>query len=151
MKNIIIHIFDCQNSEKTTIGNKLKYKYNEKIYTKDLNNLRNEFYQQKEIINYHDFIKLFIEKHNDKPLILTEKCLESINDKNFYVINTKYKYFINNANIKKNNIECIKIHKKHNYKFLDSDKIIQKISKIIDNKQKYMKKYKIIKELGKGI
>jgi shikimate kinase len=200
MRNIIIHISGCQGSGKTTIGNKLKDKYNEKIHTKDLDDLRNEFSQQKEITNYQEFINLFIEKHNDKPLILTgltaEKCLGNMNndDETFYVIDTKYKYFIdndevlkqrffrqvsklyerkeifyeqwkkNNSDIQeklfrfinleqwlKNNIACRKIHKEHNYKFLDNDKIIRKVSKKIDSKQKYMKNYKIIKELGYGI
>ena len=199
MRNIIIHISGCQGAGKTTIGNKLKEKYNEKIHIKDLDDLRNEFSQQKEITNYQEFINLFIEKHNDKPLILTgltaEKCLGNMDndDETFYVIDTKYKYFIdndeilkqrffrqvsklyerkeifyeqwqkNNSDIQKklfrfinleqwlkNNISCKKIHKENNYKFLDNDKIIQKVSKLIEKKQKYMKNYKIIKELGTG-
>lgn len=58
MRNIIIHISGCQGSGKTTIGNKLKDKYNDKIHTKDLDDLRNEFSQQKEITNYQEFINL---------------------------------------------------------------------------------------------
>jgi hypothetical protein len=160
MKNIIIHISGYQNYDKKIIGNKLKDKYNDNIYIKYLDDLKKEFYQQKEIDNYQDFINLFIEKHNDKPLILLGLSVENINnnDETFYVIDTKYKYFINdNDNImlkqqwQKNNIAYKKIHRDHNYIFIDDDKIINKVFRIIYNKHKYMKNYKIIKELGVGI
>ena len=139
MRNIIIHISGCQSSDTTTLSNKLKDRYNENIHLKDLDDLKNDFNQQKEISNYQEFINLFIEKHNDKPLIL----IGFTNNE----IDTKYKYFIDNEKILK---LCKKIHKKHNYKFLDIDKIMNKIFKIIENKKKYMKNYKIIKELGAG-
>jgi hypothetical protein len=201
-KNIVIHISGCQGSGKTTIGSILQNKYREKINVKDLDDLQNDFHQQNNTSNYQEFINLFIEKHNDKPLILTglsaEKCLGTMDnyDETFYKIDTKYKFFIDNdddiilkqrffrqvsklnerkemfyeqwlkngaitqdkiirfINLeqwKVNNIACRKIHQEHNYKFLNSDKILSKVFRIIDNKQKYMKNYKIIKELGTGM
>ena len=126
MRNIIIHISGCQSSDTTTLSNKLKDRYNENIHLKDLDDLKNDFNQQKEISNYQEFINLFIEKHNDKPLIL----IGFTNNE----IDTKYKYFIDNEKILK---LCKKIHKKHNYKFLDIDKIMNKIFKIIENKKNY--------------
>jgi len=141
MRNIIIHICGYESFDKTKLTNKLKDEYNEKIYIKDL---KEEFYQQ--ISKYEDFIDLFIQKYNDKPLILLDvkNCLE-----NFYTIDTKYKYFITDKQT--DNIECKKIYKQNNYKFIDSDKIIDKVIKIIENKKKYMKNYKIIKKLGAGL
>lgn len=97
-KNLVIHIAGAQGSGKTTLGNKLKDKYD--IYVKDLDDLQSEFHQQTETKAYQKFINNFIDNHNDKPLIITglsaEKCLGNMNDDDntFYIINTKYKYYI---------------------------------------------------------
>ena len=98
--NLIIHISGPQGAGKTTLGNKIKEKYNDLIYFKDLDNLFDEFTNQQEINNYQQFINNFIEKNSDKPLIITglsaERCKGEMDDEDitFYKINTKYKYLI---------------------------------------------------------
>jgi hypothetical protein len=105
--NLIFHISGPQGAGKTTLGNKIKEKYQDMIYVKDLDDLYNEFTNQKEIHNYQEFINNFIKTHSDKPLIITglsaEKCKGDMNDDNntFYKIDTKYKYLIK---IKKDDI-----------------------------------------------
>ena len=100
-QNLVIHISGPQGSGKTTLGNKLKDKYGDKIYVKDLDDLYSEFYyQQDEIKNYQEFINNFISNHDNKPLIIVglsaERCLGDMNDDNdvFYIIDTEYKFFI---------------------------------------------------------
>ena len=105
--NLIIHISGSQGAGKTTLGNKIKEKYNDMIYVKDLDDLYNEFTQQDKINDYQEFINNFIRKNSDKPLIITglsaEKCKGEMNDNDetFYKIDTKYKYLIK---INKNDI-----------------------------------------------
>jgi hypothetical protein len=98
--NLIIHISGPQGAGKTTLGNKIKDKYDDNIYLKDLDDLYDEFTKQKKINDYQEFINIFIIENSDKPLILTglsaEKCKGEMNDEDntFYEINTNYKYLI---------------------------------------------------------
>ena len=98
--NLIIHISGPQGAGKTTLGNKIKEKYNDMIYLKDLDDLYDEFNNQDKINDYQEFINNFIRKNSDKPLIITglsaEKCKGDMdeNDNTFYEIDTKYKYLI---------------------------------------------------------
>jgi adenylate kinase family enzyme len=98
--NLIIHISGPQGSGKTTLGNKIREKYDDIIYLKDLDDLYDEFTNQKKINDYQQFINNFILDHSDKPLIITglsaEKCKGDMNDSDatFYKIDTKYKYLI---------------------------------------------------------
>ena len=98
--NLIIHISGPQGAGKTTLGNKIKEKYNDMIYLKDLDDLYGEFTNQKKIQDYQEFINNFIKKNSDKPLIITglsaERCTGEMNDKDdtFYKIDTNYKYLI---------------------------------------------------------
>ena len=100
VRNLIIHISGPQGAGKTTLGNKIKKKYNDMIYLKDLDDLYDEFNNQDKINDYQEFINNFIKKNSDKPLIITglsaEKCKGDMdeNDNTFYLINTKYKYLI---------------------------------------------------------
>lgn len=98
--NLIIHISGPQGAGKTTLGNKIKDKYDDRIYIKDLDDLYNEFNNQNKINDYQEFINNFIRKNSDKPLIITglsaEKCKGDMdeNDNTFYLIDTNYKYLI---------------------------------------------------------
>jgi len=98
--NLIVHISGPQGAGKTTLGNKIKEKYGDMIYLKDLDDLYDEFNHQKEIDDYQQFINIFIKKHSDKPLIITglsaERCKGEMNDSDntFYQIDTKHKYLI---------------------------------------------------------
>ena len=99
-RNLIIHISGPQGAGKTTLGNKIKDKYDDRIYLKDLDDLYAEFNNQDKINDYQEFINNFIRKNSDKPLIITglsaEKCKGDMdeNDNTFYKIDTKYKYLI---------------------------------------------------------
>ena len=99
-RNLIIHISGPQGAGKTTLGNKIKDKYDDRIYLKDLDDLYAEFNNQDKINDYQEFINNFIRKNSDKPLIITglsaEKCKGDMdeNDNTFYLIDTKYKYLI---------------------------------------------------------
>ena len=110
--NLIIHISGPQGAGKTTLGNKIKEKYNDMIYMKDLDDLYDEFINIKKISwndfknqkEIHDdcqeFINNFIKKNSNKPLIivgLCTKCEGNMND-TFFNIDTKYKYLIKNEN-----------------------------------------------------
>lgn len=98
--NLIIHISGPQGAGKTTLGNKIKEKYDDTIHLKDLDDLYDEFTKQKKINDYQEFINIFIKENSDKPLILTglsaERCIGEMNDEDntFYEINTDYKYLI---------------------------------------------------------
>jgi len=98
--NLIIHISGPQGAGKTTLGNKIKEKYDDTIHLKDLDDLYDEFTKQKKINDYQEFINIFIKENSDKPLILTglsaERCKGEMNDEDntFYEINTDYKYLI---------------------------------------------------------
>ena len=61
--NLIIHISGQQGAGKTTLGNKIKEKYNDMIYMKDLDNLYDELKNQKKIQDdCEEFINNFIKK-----------------------------------------------------------------------------------------
>jgi adenylate kinase family enzyme len=98
--NLIIHISGSQGAGKTTLGNKIKEKYDDMIYLKDLDDLYDEFINQKKIKDYQEFINNFIKENSNKPLILTglsaERCKGEMDDDDdtFFEINTDYKYLI---------------------------------------------------------
>ena len=50
IRNLIIHISGPQGAGKTTLGNKIKDKYDDRIYLKDLDDLYDEFNNQNKII-----------------------------------------------------------------------------------------------------
>lgn len=97
---LLIHISGPQGSGKTYLGNKIKNEYGDRVIVKDLDELADEFHQQNQISNYQEFINLFIDDHQSKPLIITglsaNKCLGVMNDNDdtFYDINTNNKFYI---------------------------------------------------------
>lgn len=73
LPKLIIHISGASGSGKTTLGNKLKNNFGNKIVVKDIDNLREEYYGNKEVDiieknAYQKFIDDYIYKIN-KPLI----------------------------------------------------------------------------------
>jgi len=98
--NLLIHISGPQGAGKTTLGSKLKKKYNDKIYFKDMDDIYYKFNNQDKIKDYQQFINYIIKKYNDKPLIIAgltaERCQEDMNDEDetFFTIDTQYKYLI---------------------------------------------------------
>ena len=58
--NLIIHISGPHGAGKTTLGNKIKEKYNDMIYLKDLDDLYDEFNNQYKLNDYQEFINNFI-------------------------------------------------------------------------------------------
>ena len=99
--NLIIHISGAQGSGKTTLGDKLKHIFGNKIYMKDLDHLFGEFTKQSKIKDYQKYIDKFIKSHSDKPIILVgldaDLCLGPINNPKLkgYNIPAKHKYYIN--------------------------------------------------------
>lgn len=104
----VIHISGPSGAGKTTLGNKLKYKYNEKIVVKDIDDLRYDFIK-KEYKNfkidkwnadkYQKFIDEFVKKHNKKPIIFVGLNHMPWWNKNlYYDMHPKYKYYIKLSN-----------------------------------------------------
>ena len=80
----VIHISGASGAGKTTLGNKLKYKYTNKIVVKDIDDLRYDFVKKeyggyKNIWNnpkfvwnadkYQEYIDNFVKTHKSKPII----------------------------------------------------------------------------------
>lgn len=96
---MIIHISGPQGSGKTTLGQKLKKRYKNKIYVKELDELFSEFMNQHKINNYQKYIYHYIEKHNNRPLLFTglnaDRCLGPIKErKKLYNLRVTHKFFI---------------------------------------------------------
>ena len=83
-KKIVIHISGPSGAGKTTLGNKLTYKYGDKIVVKDIDDLRFDFVKKEyrgftnfkfnkednwNAEKYQVFINKFINKNNKKPLV----------------------------------------------------------------------------------
>ena len=58
-KQLIVHISGPQGAGKTTLGNKLKDKFCDKIFVKDLDDLRAEFNRQKQINDFQKYMERF--------------------------------------------------------------------------------------------
>ena len=102
--NKIIHISGVSGAGKTTLGNKLKEQFKNKIIVKDIDDLRTEFikkyYGNKkfDIIDkeeYQIYINNFIKKHSSKPLIFVWiNHIPWWNKNYYYNIHSTYNYFI---------------------------------------------------------
>jgi adenylate kinase family enzyme len=107
MEKLIIHISGASGSGKTTIGNKLKEHFENKIVVKDLDDLRNEFikyfYGNKRWTyidedEYQNYIENFIKKNFQKgPIIfvgLNDNTRFGKNKNLYYDVHADYKYYI---------------------------------------------------------
>jgi uridine kinase len=93
----IFHISGNQGSGKTTLGNKLKKKFKDKIIIKDFDELYHEFKNTKKR-SYQKYIYDFIKKHKNKNIIFTgldaDTCLGSRETNQYYDMKADYKYYI---------------------------------------------------------
>ncbi len=111
MDKIIIHISGATGSGKTTLGNKLKYNYKNKIVVKDLDELIDEFIQKFygnkpftyiDENEYQNYIYDYINKQK-KPIIFVglndnnnpkvERFIKS-KTKKYYDLQSQYNYYI---------------------------------------------------------
>ena len=97
---LIIHIAGPQGSGKTTMGNKLKEIYDDKIHVKDLDDLRGDAYKNQEE-DFQKYIDKYIEEHKDKPLIFTgldaDLCLGGVEPEEtdkIYDLHAKHNFYI---------------------------------------------------------
>ena len=105
MKTLIIHISGATGSGKTTLGNKLKEKFKNKIVVKDLDNLRDQFiksyYGEKRWTyidenEYQSYIDSYINKQK-KPIIfvgLNDNTRYGKNKNLYYNVHSQYNYYI---------------------------------------------------------
>ena len=104
MENIIIHISGAYGSGKTTLGNKLKEEYGNKITVVNIDDLRidfiRDFYGNKrfDIIDkneYQKYIDKFVENHTAKPLIFVGlNNMYWWHKNHYYNLHSKYNYYI---------------------------------------------------------
>jgi adenylate kinase family enzyme len=103
---MIIHISGISGAGKTTIGNKLKEKFGDKITVCDTDDLINAFikwfygkekYTKLDSIAYQKYIDNYITKHSKKPLVfvgLNIDITSKLATKLYYNLHADYKYFI---------------------------------------------------------
>lgn len=104
MENIIIHISCAYGSGETTLGNKLKEEYGNKITVVNIDDLRidfiRDFYGNKrfDIIDkneYQKYIDKFVENHTAKPLIFVGlNNMYWWHKNHYYNLHSKYNYYI---------------------------------------------------------
>jgi adenylate kinase family enzyme len=102
---LIIHITGSQGSGKSTLGNKLKDKYGNKIHIYDLDDLHNEYSKisSKFNDNYQEYINQTIKTNISKPLIFVgldaELCLGLMEDSDIvYELQADHKFYIESTN-----------------------------------------------------
>lgn len=100
----IIHISGPSGAGKTTLGNKLKYKYDNKIIVKDIDDLRHDFikieYPKFKIDKwnaekYQSFIDNFIKKNSKKPIVFVGlNHMPWWNKRLYYDMHPEHKFYI---------------------------------------------------------
>ena len=94
---MIIHISGPPGSGKTTVGNRLKIKYKDKIFVKDLDDLFGEFMETNKITfnpsNYQTHIDNYIASHKTKIIVFVGLNQEHITN-TVYNIQSNYNFFI---------------------------------------------------------
>ena len=144
--DLIIHISGPSGAGKTTLGNKLKTKYNDKIIVKDIDDLRSEFmkehYGNKEwdVIDkdaYQQYIDNFINKQ-DKPLIFVGlNHMPWWHPDLYYDMHSTHKFYIDISNENVIKQKCIRYLNKLSTK-LESDKAI--MNDLINNNEEFIRK-----------
>jgi hypothetical protein len=104
LTNLIIHISGASGAGKTTLGNKLKNKFGNKIIVKDVDDLRMDFIKKHYGNNewksfdknaYQQFIDNYVKKIN-KPLVFVGLNNMPWWHKNlYYNMHSKYNFYIN--------------------------------------------------------
>lgn len=99
--NIIIHISGSQGSGKSTLGNKLKYKFGDAIDVHDLDDLNSQFSQNNNDETYQNFLNNIITTR-EKPIIFVgldaEMCLGTMEDSDIiYDLSANYKFYIESS------------------------------------------------------
>lgn len=109
-KNIIIHISGPSGAGKTTLGNKLKYEFGNKIIVADIDDLRFDFVKKEyggfskfkftksdnwNSVKYQKYIDAFIKKNNAKPIIFVGlNHMPWWNKSLYYDMHPDYKFYI---------------------------------------------------------
>lgn len=146
-KNIIIHVSGASGSGKTTIGNKLKKEFGDKIIVKDMDDLRSEFmisyYGEKEwtIIDkeeYQKYINKFI-KNKDKPIIFVGlNNMPWWHPDHYYDMHSKYNYYIDLDDEIILKQKCIRFLR--NFENIENDK--DAMNHMINDNEKFIKNIK---------
>jgi adenylate kinase family enzyme len=100
----IIHISGPSGAGKTTLGNKLKYKYDNKIVVKDIDDLRFEFIKKEypkfkidkwNPEKYQEYINEFIKKNNKKPIVFVGlNHMPWLSKRLYYDMHPDHKFYI---------------------------------------------------------
>lgn len=108
-EKIIIHISGPSGAGKTTLGNKLKYKYSDKIIVADIDDLRFDFvkkeyggfsqfkFNKRDAWNehrYQKFIDNFIKKQNKPIIFVGLNNMPWWNNNLYYDMHPDYKFYI---------------------------------------------------------
>lgn len=101
--NIIIHISGSSGSGKTTIGNKLKDKFGNKIIVKDIDDLRDEFIKEYygdkkwtiiDKIAYQKYIDNFINEQNKPIVFVGLNNMPWWHKNHYYNMHSNYNFYI---------------------------------------------------------
>ena len=102
--NPIIHISGPSGAGKTTLGTKLKYKYDGKIVVKDIDDLRFDFIKKEypkfkidkwNAEKYQKYIDDFIKKNNKKPIVFVGlNHMPWWNKRLYYNMHPNHKFYI---------------------------------------------------------
>lgn len=138
---VIIHISGPSGAGKTTLGNKLKNKFGNKIVVKDIDDLRQEFIKEHygggewSIIDkeaYQNYIDKYITKQN-KPLVFVGLNNMPFWHKNhYYNMHSTYNYYIEIDDIIVVKQKCLRL-----FENLPNDKMA--INDLINNNEKFIK------------
>ena len=94
----IIHVCGNSGVGKTTLGNKLKDKFRNKIVVEDTDNLREEFIKHNKIFDkeeYQKYIDNFVKANSSKPIVFVGlNTMPWLHKNHYYDMHSDYNYFI---------------------------------------------------------